>query len=511
MKRNYKLKLSHFVWLILMISITLGACQKNFLDRQTQGDYNQDNYPYPGGAGPYDQFINAAYATLRSYDVTTFPFIGATSIRGDDADKGSTPADGATKLEMDNFTLTPANGLVSGLWNGHINLVSNCNFVLDRVKNDPNPNTPENLKIDAQAQARFLRGYANFMLVRLFGGVPILDTITTGTAGAANVPRSTPSQVYAFIEADLQFAAANLSPKSAYSPQFIGRITSGAAHGLLAKVYLTQGKWAQAKAEADIVMKSGEYDLSVNYNTIFEETGENSRESLFEVQATSTAAVPTNFGSQYSQVQGVRGTGDWNLGWGFNVPSPALDAAFEPNDPRKTRSILYSGGTSLYGEAVPAGLPNPRYNNKVSSPRAKQNLINSRSAWWNNVRLLRYADVVLMFAEASNEIGGTQNTTEALAALNSIRERARRGAPAGTLPNIVTTDQSVLRDAIRQERRVELAMEHDRFFDLVRWGTVATVMQNAGKAFVPGKHELLPIPQTQIDLSRGILTQNPGY
>jgi hypothetical protein len=511
MKRNYKIKLSHYVWLILMISVTFVACKESFLDRQTQGEYNQNNYPYPGGSGPYDQFINGAYATFRSYDVTVFPFIGAVSIRGDDADKGSTPSDGATQLEMDNFTLTSANGLVNGLWNGHIRLVSDCNFVLDRVRNDPNPNTPADLKIDAQAQARFLRAYANFMLVRMFGGVPILDTVTTGFVGAANIARSSPAQVYAFIEADLQFAAANLQPKSAYSPAFIGRITSGAAHGLLAKVYLTQRKWAQAKASADLVMKSGEYDLSVSYADIFEEKGENSKESIFEVQATATAAVPTNFGSQYSQVQGVRGAGDWNLGWGFNVPSPQLEAAYEANDPRKARTILYSGGTSLYGEAVPVGLPNPRYNNKVSSPRSRQSEINSRSAWWNNVRILRYADLVLIFAEAANEIGGTQNITDAREALNNIRARARRGATAGTLPDVTTTDQATLRTAIRQERRIELAMEHDRFFDLVRWGTAAAALQAHGKTFVVGKHELLPIPQTQIDISKGVLTQNFGY
>ncbi|MFC5282513.1 RagB/SusD family nutrient uptake outer membrane protein [Pedobacter alpinus] len=511
MKTFLKLKFGHFVLGTLVVALTLGACQRNFLDLRTQGEYNIDNYPFPGGAGPYDQFINGAYSDLRNFDVTVQAFVGITNIRSDDADKGSTPSDGATLQEMDAFTMTPANGLINGFWLGHFRLISSANFILDRIKNDPNPNTAPSLKIDAEAQAKFFRAYAYFMMVRSFGAVPIIDSVTTGTVGSTNVPRSAPSLVYAFIENDLRFAAANLLQKSAYDRRFIGRITAGAANGLLAKVYLTQGKWAQAQAAADLVMKSGEYDLSVSYRDIFEEAGENSRESILEVQATADAANPTIFGSQYSQVQGVRGAGDWNLGWGFNVPSTALDAAYEPNDPRKARTILYSGGTSLYGEAVPAGLPNPRYNNKVSSPRSRQTQVNSRSAFWNNVRLLRYADVVLMYAEASNEIGGTQNTTDALAALNSIRARARRGAVAGTLPDVTTRDQTLLRDAIHFERRIEFAMEHERFFDLVRWGTVAVVMQNHGKAFVPNKHELLPVPQVQRDLSRGVLTQNPGY
>lgn len=494
--------------LLLILGLSIGSCQKDFLDRKAQGAYDQNNYPYPGGSGPYDEFINGAYAALRSYDVSVMPFVAAVSIRSDDADKGSTPADGPDALQMDNFTLTPSNGMANALWIGHYNLVSRANYVLDRIENDPNPNTAPDLKVSAEAEARFLRGYAYFMLVRLFGRVPLIDSVTTGSASESNIPQSSPAQIYAFVESDLQFAAANLPPN--YGGKFPGKITSGSANGLLAKVYLTQKKWAQAMSAANMVMTSGEYNLSVPYNTIFNEEGENTKESVFEIQATADAANPTANGSQYASVQGVRGTGQWDLGWGFNVPSANLDAAYEPGDPRKARTILYTGGTSLFGEAIPAGLPNPRYNNKVYTNPARRASVGNRFGWWMNVRILRYADVVLMYAEAANEIGGTANTTNALAALNSVRARAR-GSNAAILPNVTTTDQAQLRTAIRQERRVELAMEHERFFDLVRWGTAAQVFQDLGKNFVVGKHEFLPIPQTQIDLSKGKLTQNTGY
>jgi hypothetical protein len=117
-----------------------------------------------------------------------------------------------------------------------------------------------------------------------------------------------------------------------------------------------------------------------------------------------------------------------------------------------------------------------------------------------------------MFAEAANEVGGAANTTAALTALNSVRARARTGAPAGTLPNVTTTDQGLLRDAIRQERRIELAMEHERFFDIVRWGISGAAMLAGGKPnFNPARDIRLPIPQTQIDISGGVLTQNPLY
>lgn len=499
------------IGLALTSALTLSSCKKNFLDRVSQGEYNTDNYPYPQGASPYDSFIFSAYGQLRNYNVTVMPFVAAVSIRSDDADKGSTPADGADAVQMDNFTLTASNGMANALWTGHYDLIDKCNFVLHQIEIDANPNTPQAFKDAATAEARFMRGYAYFMLVRLFGNVPLITKSVSVNVANASVPQSPAAAIYTFIEDDLNYAAANLPPS--YSASFIGRATSGAANGLLAKVYLTQQKWGAAMSSANKVMTSGQYDLSVNYATIFNEEGENSKESVLEAEATATAAQPTQIGSQYASVQGVRGTGSWDLGWGFNNPSTQLEAAYEPNDPRKARTILYAGGTSLFGEAIPAGLPNPRYNNKVYTNPAKRNSIGNRFGYWMNVRLLRYSDVVLMYSEAANEVGGAANTTLALNALNSVRERARRGAVAGTLPDITTTNQVLLRDAIRHERRVELGMEHERFFDIVRWGIASNVLTAQGKAYVTGKHELLPIPQAQIDLSAAPnkLVQNPNY
>jgi hypothetical protein len=285
---------------------------------------------------------------------------------------------------------------------------------------------------------------------------------------------------------------------------------------LLAKVYLTQKKWPQAMAAAQLVMNSGQYNLSTSYDRIFREDGENRPESVFEVQATATAAIPTANGVQYAQIQGVRGAGGWDLGWGWNTPSVQLEAAYETGDPRRLRTILYTSTatqtfSSIYGESLPVGLPNPRYNNKVYSNPSIRNSIGNRFGYWMNVRLLRYADVVLMFAEAANEVGGAANITAARTALNSVRSRARAGLP-NILPDVTTDVQATLRDVIRRERRVELAMEHDRFFDIVRWGIAQDVLNAAGKtAFTNTRDVLLPIPQTQIDLSAGVLKQNAGY
>ncbi|WP_119080047.1 RagB/SusD family nutrient uptake outer membrane protein [Chitinophaga alhagiae] len=487
------------------VCLLWAGCKRGFLDRSPQGSYTTDTYPYPKGAGPYDQYVFACYDVMRSYDVTVMPFVSATSIRSDDADKGSTPSDDGGNIQMDNLTLTPSNGLCNALWLGHFSLINRANIVLDQIKKDPDPNTSQDAKVQAEAEARFFRGYGYFMLVRLFGRVPLIDSVSSVPVSQANVPQSPPAAIYALIESDLQFAAANLPLN--WDPRFIGRASKGAANGLLAKVYITQQKWAQAMTAAQQVIESGQYDLSTPYATIFGEDGENSKESIFEVQATATLNEKRSNGSQHASIQGVRGSGIWNLGWGFNSPSPELDAAYETGDPRRVRTILYAGGTSVWGEAVPAGLPNPRYNHKTLSNPAMRNKILDNFSYWMNVRLLRYADVVLLYAEAANETG---NTPEALAKLELVRKRAR-GTDNSILPQITETDKDLLREIIRHERRVEMGMEYDRFFDLVRWGIAGPVLQAAGKNFVVGKHELLPIPQTQIDISNGVLTQNSGY
>ncbi len=503
-------KISSIVALFLVVvsATTFTGC-KRFLDTDAQGSYNLDDYPYPGGSGPYDQFLFAAYNDLRSFNVHSQSFITATSIRSDDADKGSTPTDGGSNaIDMDNFPVQPSNGFCNTLWVGYYALINKCNITIGQVKNNNAIIATDLIKNQTMAEARFLRAYAYFMLVRLFERVPIIDT----AYGPGNVPQSTKAQVYTFIENDLVFAAANL-PLS-WEAKFVGRVTSGAANGLLAKVYLYQQKWNLAMAAANTVMTSGQYDLSTPYDRLFREEGENSKESVFEVQATASAAIQTANGVQYAQIMGVRGAGSWDLGWGWNTPSIYLEAAYEANDPRRTRTILYTspGSQSIYNEPLPTGLPNPRYNNKVYTNPSLRASIGHRFGYWMNIRVLRYADVVLMFAEAANEIGGASNTTAALAALNSVRARARGTLPATVLPAVTTTDQGMLRDAIRQERRVELGMEHERFFDIVRWGISGAAMLAGGKPnFNPSRDIRLPIPQTQIDISGGVLTQNPGY
>ena len=512
---NIKLKQIGLVLSVIILITTAFGCRK-FLDTNRQGEYTTDNYPYPGGSGPYDQFLFGAYNDLRAYGVHATGFFMATNVRSEDADKGSTAGDGgADANSFDTFPVLPNNGIVNGMWVDYFGLITKCNTAIDQIESNKDIVATDQVKIQSIAEAKFLRGYAYFNMVRFFGRVPLIDKVLT--VAQYNVPQSTPAQVYALIESDLKFAAANL-PIS-WDKKFVGRVTSGAANGILAKVYLTQQKWASAMSTANLVMTNGQYDLSTPYDKIFGEAGENSKESVFEVQATASATIQTDNGVQITEFQGVRDRGIWNLGFGWNVPTTYLDNAYEANDPRKARTFLYRNTATtlaspnpyktVYGEITATTWNNPIYNHKAYTNPSFRASYGYNSGWWMNVRILRYADVVLMFAEAANEVGGATNTTAALTALNSVRARARNGN-AAILPNVTTTDPLLLRDAIRQERRIELAMEYDRFFDLVRWGTSQTALSSSGRpGFIASRDNLLPIPQAQIDLSKGVLTQNP--
>jgi hypothetical protein len=241
--------------------------------------------------------------------------------------------------------------------------------------------------------------------------------------------------------------------------------------------------------------------------------GNNGVESIFEVGALGVEDF-NGGGAQYANTQGVRGTP--NRGWGFNRPSIDLRKSFEPGDPRLKGTIIDLGdtldGVFIKGDPDPANDPvvtlNQNgdtiniqcYNRKVWTPGN-----DTPTQWSHHRRLIRYADVLLMAAEAMNENG---KPADALTYLNQVRKRAR-GGNISILPDITVTNQSLLRDKILLERRHELAMEGERFWDLIRTGNAAIILGPLG--FIPGKNELLPIHQSEIDISQGSLTQNPNY
>jgi hypothetical protein len=472
--------------------LLLPSCKKSFLDVDPQA--KQPAVTFWQTQEDATKAVNSIYGNLRSWGNTAFPALAVESIPGDDAEKGSAPNDASYLNNFNDFTVTATDGQLGGFWEAQYQNINLCNQVLDNI---PAISMDENLKARYLAEAKFVRAYSYFRLVRAFGDVPLRLNVPKD-AEEFNIPKTPKDQVWAAIETDLTDAAAILPPS--YGSADLGRATKGAALALHAKVSMYQGKWNQVLEYTNSVMTMG-YDLYPNYQESFRTNHENNIESIFEIQAELLLNNKDASNSQYSQVQGVRGT---IAGWGFNVPTSELAAAYEPGDVRRNGTIIFRGETTPQGDAIPPTGDNPMYNEKAYVPF---NLIVTgyTEGAQQNVRVIRFADVLLMNAEAANETG---NINQAKTSLNRVRARARGGV-AGVLPDVTTNDAETLRQAIWHERFVELAMESDRYFDVIRQGRGSEVFGSRG--WKAGKNEVWPIPSTEIDKSAGVLIQNTGY
>ena len=445
--------------------------------------------------------VSAAYASMRTYGSHDMPYIAAFEITSDNADKGSTPEDGPDVLKMDNFTYDANHSMIDGLWVGYYDIVSAANNAIFQMEKFYEAQQSEENKayvLQCSAESKFIRAYAYFNLVRLFGKVPIIDKVMTADE-LAEVKQATPEQTYAFIEEDL-IEAMEMLPET-YAKNFAGRATKYTVHALKAKVHLYQAEYDSVAVNAGKVIASGKYSLLSDFREVFSIDGENSRESLFEIQCSdlgqSTGIDVPYF--EYAYHQGPRGNNPSNMqGWGFCVPSDDLINFFKDRGEtiRPATTLLYSGTTTPEGDYISDKCDNPVYNGKVYTPSAYNDWSYNGYGFDHNVRILRYSDVLLMYAEAvargAKEYAKSSLTGQS--AFDWVRDRAGL-APVGL---------SV--DAVLDERRAELAMEEDRFFDLVRTGKAASVL----KGYKEGKNNVFPIPANQIQLNNN-LVQNLNY
>lgn len=467
------------------------GCADEFLDvNQTESVSTDDIELYNNDAGA-SQFVTSIYNKFLNWDMTSFGWIGLSSIASDDADKGSSPGDtGTDKDVLDALTYNESNPSVESTFNANYDGINRCNQALNILPKLDKADA--NLRARLAGEAKFLRAFMYFTLVKCYGGVPIVDHLPVPGSDADRImqlTRKTAAEVYAFIENDLNDAIAALPEKSAYGPNEKSRASKGAAYALLAKVNLYQKKWQKVVNNCDKVTG---YSIVNDYATMFRPAGKFDSESIFEIYAHGT--IPAKGIEGYSNTQGARGTGGW--GWGFNTPSLSLVNAYEPNDVRKEATIIFKGTTLYDGRVIPTTVENDRYNYKAYSSAYT-------SAWETDVdiKYLRYAEVLLMKAEALNEL---EQTEDAIPLLNEIRKRANLGdTPA--------VSQADVRIAIWKERRVEMAFEHDRFFDLVRTGQAKAAFTVHGKTFIEGKHELFPIPAAFLKQAGKLSSQNPGY
>jgi hypothetical protein len=340
------------------------------------------------------------------------------------------------------------------------------------------------------AEATYLRAFHYFYLVRAYGGVPIIKEVPAGPEGLV---RASLEETWSFIESDLRAAIPNL-PETVSLDEY-GRATRWAAKGLLAKVLMYREDWAACKSVSDDIINNGPFDLYPDFYQLFRPEQEFCQESLFEIVATQVSGEGGLSNSQFAETQAVRG----QFGWGWFVPTDHLAAAFDAagDTIRKKVTILYKGDVTPDGDVIAGidvleGVGFPRYNGKVYVP-TRIDRITGPYGCDQNVRILRFAEILLINAEAAFHAGG-----DAATPLNRVRDRAGLN-PIGS-PSL---------ENIWEERHLELAGEQDRYWDLLRTGRAATLL--AADGFKVGKHEWYPIPQTEIDLSGGQLIQKPGW
>lgn len=485
----------------LSILLFLTYCE-DFLDLRPEATIPSTGIDYTKSENIFLP-ISASYARLRGYGAHVFPYIGAFEITSDNADKGSSPEDNPPMKEMDDLNYQSNNALINELWISYYDIVSGANYAIHQMPlfEAALMNSEDKLYArQCQAEAKTIRAYAYFNLTRLFGRVPIIDTILTSQQ-LSSVNQATTQQLYIFIEKDLE-EAIQLLP-GLYTKEWAGRISKYTAMAIKAKVHLYQQEWDSVASLTDRIIASGRYTLLQDFREVFSIDGENSRESLFEIQSSTlgkTTGDPTYL--EYAYVQGPRGNSPQGMqGWGFCTPSQDLIDFYTARGEivRPATTLLYRGTMTPEGDSIKVICTNPVYNGKVYTPLVYNRWNFNGYGFDHNVRILRYSDVLLMYAEAkaSGSVVPSVSGLSADEAVNLVRVRAGLAELTG-----VTLQQ------IWDERRAELALEEDRFFDLIRTGQASSAL--AGKGFTPGKHELFPIPAAQMQLNPG-LTQNNGY
>lgn len=488
------------------------SCKKDFLELQPKGTELETNY-----YKTKDQIFNGLVAT---YDVLGWEGtdswnmqLGLLNAASDDCFAGGSDAsDQPSWVAMDNFTLNPLLGPQTGLWRKYYSGVYRANLLLQKIEEAENLDPA--FKARTIAELKFLRGWFYFDLVRLFGHVPLL-TKTISVDEIYSVKQADPAEVYAQIEKDLTEAKNTPELPETVPPAELGRVTHGAVAALLGKVILFQndnGRMLEAAANFEEIINAGNYFLTVNYGDIFKQENEFGPESVFEIQYASNrpgdygccfASGPVNNsteGNYNIQFFGMRDYAgpEYAPGWGFCPITPQL-VAFMQGDPRFQHTIVDGKALKQAGASYAPGYQNTDYFIKKYAPIAANRATDGESAlgWGQNVRAIRYADVLLMAAEAIVRGGGNEETARQY--LNEVRSRVGLAAETSTGQALLT--------AIYKERRLELATEGHRFWDLVRTGGASEALPG----FMPGVSEFLPIPQSEIELSKGALVQNNGY
>ena len=491
------LKITYILFAFLMVF----SCSDTFVDVES---LDENSEAFFNSESDYQLALVAAYDYLQ----TTSKFYQFAEIASDNTLCGGESATDSPYIQqIDDMIHSPvgqSDGGLRTMWQWMYEAVNRCNYIMEFQDKIDFPN-----KTSVIAQTRFLRAYYNFILVKWWGDVPMLVDKRIQFGDQFSIDRTPKADVYLLIEDDLIFAAANLP----YIQNETGRVTKGAAQALLGKVYLYQDKFTESATVLEDLIDKGPHRLltSAEYPNMFERDWENNIESVFEIQYSDVdggsfdcfQCLEGNYSTYFNGPRGfVDSTGKFDAGYSFNVPTQEVVDAFEPGDLRFETSILdidqyiIDNAGSSYDPT--AGYEQTGYfNRKYIARKGDLNIGDAALTNPDNYRAIRFADVLLMAAEALNR--GNISDARAQDYLNEVRNRAMLGD--------VTTTGANLTNDIYKERRVELVGEGHRFFDLVRTGRAAQEIDG----FQTGKHELFPIPIEEILLSGNRWDNNPQY
>ncbi|WP_272149486.1 RagB/SusD family nutrient uptake outer membrane protein [Tenacibaculum aiptasiae] len=509
-----------FLTVIAILLIGVFACDKDFTVNPPQNVQDLETF--------FLKEENVESAVIGIYDLMQYNYgrdwhsaFLVKLLPGDDANAaGGNSQDQPQLQDIDDFTnVSSSNASISSVWDLFYRTIALSNLVIENVKDSNLSN-----KDRALAEAKFMRAWCYFELTTMFGDIPLRLTVPA-TPAEFGIGKSTRAEIYTQIEADLTDAIASLPEKSALGNSF--RVSKGAAEALMGKVLVFQDKNSEAIPFFQSVISNSSHDLETSPNDVWSIDKEFGRESLLEIGYVSTTGRDwgniawggRNESNLHIQLMGPRGDGIFDVaavnllnGWGFNLPTKKLADAFTAagDTDRKaatlmTEAELIAAGGSVDQSAAPGGAVwdyegsiRIKYSTKsedTSSGGVKE--LN----YSTNFRLFRYAEVLLLAAEAYNKTG---QDAQARMELNKVRTRAG-------LPDVdPTLSGNNLFEAIVNEKFLELAHEGQRFWDLVRWGKAATEL--VGTGYAP-KNDLFPIPITEIDKNSKLTSadQNPGY
>jgi starch-binding outer membrane protein, SusD/RagB family len=461
------------------LTIFVFGCKESFLDLAPVSNSNAKNF-YKTKAD-FELAINSAYATLYKFFAPEGGPSYCAEQMSDNATMYNVAGIQADRWAFKDYSLNPSNTEVYRLWQEDYNALFNVNIVLDKIEG---ADLDETYKEQVRAQMKFLRGLYYYYMAQMWGELPIV-TSPVSAAESYGIMRSPVADVYKLVVDDLSYAADKLPLASAITVP--GKASKGAAQSLLGKVYLVLGDKASAASILKKVYDSKEYSLLPSYASLWVVTNKNTKESVFEIQYKGGAGNP--YSSYWTSFSPTENSVLTLYGGGMNQVTNDLYTEFEPNDPRRNASID-TGYTSKSGVFVAIKFPK-KWVDKTAV------VVGGKESSSNNFMVTRYADVLLLLSEATND------TTY----INLVRRRA--GMPGYNTPGYPSAKYSTIELAIEHERRVELALEFHRWFDLKRTNRAVTVLSGKGKAVTEAKL-LLPIPEI-VRTQNPVITQNPAY